>query len=196
MVEHKNIQNPDEYGDGDYAKFEMKLFSNNTKKSELENICMILAHIPDKRAQDLLKKFKDSDKADEVEWLDIAAEEGQFHYLSPSNEQEERDYLALKIVQEIEDQIIELEVEYDNLKLDLEKKEIEQEAIKELVKNGEIDKDEELGFHDYKIMLESQMEDLEKQIFLKEKIFEQIKKSIKTKKYKDVDSMYMRNIHF
>ena len=62
--------------------------------------------------------------------------------------------------------------------------------------NYGLGKDEELGFHDYKIMLESQMEDLEKQIFLKEKIFEQIKKSIKTKKYKDVDSICMRNIHF
>ena len=80
--------------------------------------------------------------------------------------------------------------------MELDKKEIEQEAIKELVKNGEVDKDEGLGFHDYKIMLESQMENLEKEISVKEKISEQIKKSIKTEKYKDVDPMYMRNIHF
>jgi len=196
MVEHKDIQNPEDYGDGDYAKFEMKLFSPYTERSELEEICMTLAHIPDKRAQDLLKKFKNSERASEVEWLDIAADEGQFHYLSPTNEQEERDYLALKVIQEIEDEIVEIQIKHDDLRLELDKKEIEQEAIKELVKNGEVDKDEGLGFHDYKIMIESQMENLEKEISVKEKISEQIKKSIKTEKYKDVDPMYMRNIHF
>ena len=196
MAEHKDIQNPNDYTDKDYDVFEMKLFSQFTSVEQLEEICMTLAHLPTKRAQELLEQFNRSERASEVGWLDCAMDEGQFHYLSPTNEQEERDYLALKVMQEIEDEIVDLQVKYDELRLEHEKQKIEHEAILELIKQGELDEDEALGFHEYKSIQETNMEELAHQIAVKEKTFDQIKKSIKTERYKDVDMMYMRHIHF
>lgn len=196
MTEHKDIQNPDDYTEEDYIVFEKKLFSLSTPTSELEDICMTLAHLPTKQAQDLLGKFKESTRANEVGWLDVAMDEGEFHYFSPENEQEERDYFALKVIQEIEDETMELQGKHDDLRLELRRMEIEQEAVLALVRKGEVDKDETLSFHDCKLIVTSQMEDLENQISVKEKTVEQIKESVKTEKYKNMDSMHMRHVHF
>ena len=78
MTKHKSIQKPEDYNDKDYQEFHDKLFSSSTPKSELEEICMTLAHLPTKKAQYLLKYFSESDRANEVEWLEFAIEEGQF----------------------------------------------------------------------------------------------------------------------
>ncbi|UCH98371.1 MAG: hypothetical protein JSV88_16430 [Candidatus Aminicenantes bacterium] len=196
MTGHKNTLKRDEFTEEEYQEFEMKLFSSLATVSELERICMTLAHLPTKHAQDLLKRFKESDRAHEVKWLDMALEEGEFHYLSPGNEQEERDYLALKVMQEIEDEILELQIKCDEFKLDLDKMEIKQEAVRELIKKGELDADEELGFHDVNVWIQSNIDELHQQIMVKEKTFNQVKESIKTERYKDVDPQVMRDIHF
>ncbi|MBU0713118.1 hypothetical protein KKA87_14535, partial [bacterium] len=98
MVEHKDIQNPEDYGAKHYAKFRYLLFSDETSREELEEICMTLAHLPTDEARQILDEFKNSERAGEVGWLDCAIEENMFNYLSPENEQEERDFLALKMV--------------------------------------------------------------------------------------------------
>lgn len=196
MTEHKDIQNPEDYTDQDYDKFEMKLFSQFTSVEQLEEICMTLAHLPTKRAQELLEKFRQSERAGEVEWLECAVEEGEFHYLSPTNEQEGRDYLALKVMQEIEDEIIDLQVQHDECEIAFRKSQIEQEAILELIKNGELDEEAAAEFEDENQIFKSEMEDLQEQINVKEKVFDQIKKSIKTERYKNVDLMHMRHVHF
>jgi hypothetical protein len=157
---------------------------------------MTLAHLPTKEAQELLEKFRQSDRADEVGWLQCAIDEGRFHYLSPTNEQEERDYLALKVLQEMEDQVVELETEYSGYEIELNKLEIEHEAVAALVKKGEIDENEEILYQDRKTMIESKMEELKKDIETQEKIFDQIKQSIKSEKYKDIDPMYMSEVVF
>lgn len=196
MIEHKNIQDPDAYNEEDYIVLEHKLLSPDTSTEELEEICMTLAHLPTKEAQELLEKFRQSDRADEVGWLQCAIDEGRFHYLSPTNEQEERDYLALKVLQEMEDQIVELETEYSGYEIELNKLEIEHEAVAALVKKGEIDENEEIVYQDRKTMIESKMEELKKDIETQEKIFDQIKQSIKSEKYKDIDPMYMSEVVF
>lgn len=196
MIEHKNIQDPDAYNEEDYIVLEHKLLSPDTSTEELEEICMTLAHLPTKEAQELLEKFRQSDRADEVGWLQCAIDEGRFHYLSPTNEQEERDYLALKVLQEMEDQIVELETEYSGYEIELNKLEIEHEAVAALVKKGEIDENEEILYQDRKTMIESKMEELKKDIETQEKIFDQIKQSIKSEKYKDIDPMYMSEVVF
>lgn len=196
MVEHKNIQDPDHYNEEDYIVLEHKLLSSDTPTEELEEICMTLAHLPTKEAQELLEKFRESDRADEVGWLQCAIDEGRFHYLSPTNEQEERDYLALKVLQEMEDQIVELETQYSQYEIELNMLEIEHEAVAALVKEGEIDEAEEIVCQDRKTILESKMEELEKTIETQEKIYDQIKQSIKSEKYKDLDPMYMSEVVF
>lgn len=184
------------FSEQDYKQFEAKLFSPSTPTSELESICMTLAHIPTKRAQELLAMFTESDRAHEVTWLGVAAEEGEFHYLSPQNEQEERDYLALKVMQELQDQLMELEIKFNDAKVAFDKMEIQHEAIRELVKKGELEPEEEAGLHDARVTFESDVEELRQQIQLKEKIYDQIGESIKTERYKEVDPMVMQNIHW
>ena len=196
MTEHKDIQNPDDYDADDYREYENLLLSPYTQVEKLEEICMTLAHLPTKQAQDLLAKFRHSERAAEVEWLECAVDEGRDHYLSPLNEQEDRDWLALKVMQEIEDKIIELEVEYNKLDLEWRKREIEREATAKLIKKNELNEDEALGFPEIFHFLKTQMANIREELAVKNKLFDQIKSSIKTERYKDVDTMYMRSVEF
>lgn len=195
MTDHKDIQDPQDYQNEDYKTFEQKLFSELTPVSELQEICMTLAHLPTKRAQELLAQFRQSERASEVEWLECAVDEGQFHYLSPENEQEEHDLLTLKVIQELEDAIVDLQIKYDEGQLFLKKRQIEHDAILELIKQGELDEEEALGFEDFRMVEESQLEDLAKEIAVKEKTVAQLKKSIQTPKYQNIDMTFIRHIH-
>lgn len=196
MAKHKDIQNPDNYTEKDYDIFEMKLFSQFTSVEQLEDICMTLAHLPTKRAQDLLKTFSQSERAKEVGWLECAMDEGQYLYLSPMNAQEERDFLALKLLQELEDKIVDLQIKHDELDLAVRKQQIEQEAITALIKRGELDQDEVAKFYNADLRGESEMQELAQQIAIQEKICQQIKASIMTERYKNVPTSYMQHIHF
>ena len=185
-----------DYQNEDYKTFEQKLFSELTPVSELQEICMTLAHLPTKRAQELLAQFRQSERASEVGWLECAVDEGQFHYLLPENEQEEHDLLTLKVIQELEDAIVDLQIKYDEGQLFLKKRQIEHDAILELIKQGELDEEEALGFEDFRMVEESQLEDLAKEIAVKEKTVAQLKKSIQTTKYQNIDMTFIRHIHF
>ncbi len=196
MTQHQDIQDPKTYTEEDYQRFQQELSSPLTERERLEEICMTLAHLPTKEAQDLLAEFETSERAAEVSWLECAMEEGEFHYMSPMNVQEERDYLALKMVQEMWDETIELEIKRDELQLELDKREIEHEAVQVLVAAGELDNTIASALHDLKIMLSGQIAELNDQISTKEKIYEQIKRSIKTERYRTIDPFAMRHVHF
>lgn len=196
MTEEKNTCQQEELTEQQYREMEVRLFSSSAPVSDLEKICMTLAHIPTEHSQDLLTRFKNSARGQDVAWLDEALAEGQFHYLSPLNEREERDYLALKVMQEIEDEIIDLQAKRDEAKLDLDKMAIKQEAVRELVKTEELDADEELGFHDVNVWLTSRIEELNREISVKEKIFARIKESIQTERYRNLNPQAMRNVQF
>ena len=72
MTEHKDIQDPKKYNEKDYEKFEYQLFAEDTPTEILKEIVMTLAHLPTKHAQNLLAKFNESDRAEEIEWLEPA----------------------------------------------------------------------------------------------------------------------------
>ncbi len=118
------------------------------------------------------------------------------HFLSPQTEQEEQDYLALKVMQEIEDEIVELEVERSQLQVEFDKKTIEHEAAQALIQNGEIDANDVQEILERRAQIELAMQDLQRKVRIKEKVLEQIKESIKTERYKIVNPVAMRNIHF
>ena len=191
MNKLKDIYEKDDFTEKDYQAFEKKLFSPLTAVSDLEKICMTLVHLPTKKAQDLLAAFKESDNAHKVGWLDCAIDEGQDVYMSPLNDLEEKEYLMLKMLQESEDELVDLEIKFNDAKLEVRRMEIEHEAIKDLVKKGELTKDEELGLHDVKLFFKSKVEELSEKIEFKEKISGQIKESIKTERYKHADPMIM-----
>ena len=200
MTEHKDIQDPKKFSEAHYRYFEAKLFSKETTKEELEDICMTLGHLPTKEAQDLLDKFQKSERAKEVEWLECAIDEGKHWYLSPTNEQEERDYLALKILNLKDDEIVELMGKQNEHNFQIRKMNIELEAMEKLVK----EKDENKEDLKYRIIALQELikieitklEEVDKEIELQEKIQEEIKQSITTERYKDMDPMYMNDVHF
>lgn len=200
MTEHKDIQDPKKFSEAHYRYFEAKLFSKETSKEELEDICMTLGHLPTKEAQDLLDKFKQNERAKEVEWLECAIDEGKHWYLSPTNEQEERDYLALKILNLKDDEIVELMGKQNEHNFQIRKMNIELEAIEKLAK-GKDENKEDLKYRiialQELIKIEiTKLEEVDKEIELQEKIREKIKQSITTERYKDMDPMYMNDVHF
>ncbi len=202
MTQHKDIQDPKNYSEMHYKYFEAKLFSKDTTREELEEICMTLAHLPTKEAQDLLDKFSKSKRANEVEWLECAIDEGKHWYLSPTNEQEERDYLALKMLQMKDDEIVELMGKRDEHDFQIQTMTIELQAFEKLAKeknNQNEDNDLKyriIALQDLIKMKTASLEEAEKEIELQEKIQKKIKQSITTKRYKDVDPMSMNEIHF
>ena len=128
--------------------------------------------------------------------MDIAIEEGQFVYLEPRNEREERDYLALKIAQEMIDQNVDLEIDMNEARLDLEKMEIEHGAIRELINSRKIEEKEGLALNDIELLFKLRFEKLKEKFELKEKIVDQILLSIRTPRYQNLDPDVMRDIHF
>ena len=196
MTEHKPIQDPEKFSEMNYKYFEAKLFSEDTSKEELEEICMTLGHLPTKKAQDLLQKFKNSKRAKDVEWLDCAIEEGKYLYLSSTNEQEERDLLALKLLYDKDNEIVEHMGKRDGHDYAIRKMKIELEALDELLKEDPDIEIEILAMQSVMQFETGKLEEVEKNMELQEKIREKIKQSITTERYKNVDPMYMANIHF
>ena len=184
------------FTDEDYKIFYEKLWSDETPTEELEEICMILANVPTAAARELIENFRESDRATDIDWLANAVSQGKHHYLSPRDNDEERDFIKLKLLGEMMDEIIELEVQFNITRIKLEKLDIELEAVKELVRRGEVDKVEEISFHPVQERHQSKMENLSTQINVKDKSYDLIRKSIKTERYQNVDPMSIKDIDF
>ncbi len=195
MVEHKDIQNPADFSAKDYQKFRYLLFSDDTSKEELEEICMTLAHLPTKEAKDLLEKFKTSERAGEVEWLECAIDENEFYYLSPENEQEERDFLAVKLIGEKDDRIVDLMTECDEHELAIRKFEIELAALRELLPDNPELEHNISAIHDAVLIEQSRLEEDRQQIELEERIQRKIRTSIQTERYKNLDPLTISEFH-
>lgn len=195
MTEQVSIQDPDEYSDQDMMSMAEQLFSTLTPTEELERICMLLAHLPTEGAQQLLRRFRESARASEVSWLDVAADEGAYHLLAPCNELEEQEFLTLKIIEEIEDEIVHLSVRRDELDLDRRKTQIRYSATKALIEVGQLEPDEALGFGDRLRCLQNDIDEVESRLEVEETVAQHLKGSITTPRYKNADPNVIRHIH-
>ncbi|MCD6205062.1 MAG: hypothetical protein J7L22_05315 [Candidatus Marinimicrobia bacterium] len=196
MTEHKKIQYPEDFSEKDYQYFRYKLFSDDATKEELEDICMSLVHLPTEEAKKLLEEFKHSERAAEVEWLEVAIEENQFHYLMPENEQEERDFLILKMIGEKDGMIVDLMGECQRHKYRIDKYEIESEALQHLLsENPDLEIDISV-LHDLIVIEKNNLEEKEKEIEKIEKIRTRLKDMIKTERLKNLSPMDIKNFHF
>lgn len=202
MTEHKDIQDPKKYSEKDYEKFEYQLFAEDTPTEILKEIVMTLAHLPTKRAQDMLARFNETDTAEEIEWLEPAMDEGKSLYIWPANDQEEKDMMALKLYHKINDQIIELMGEIDSYEYKIKQYEIESAALEKLQKE-KLSKDEKEDIK-YRIiaikniikMEENHLDETKKDIAIQEKINEKIKEDIKTERYKKLEPWDISGFHF
>jgi len=196
MTEHKKIQYPEDFSEKDYQYFRYKLFSDDATKEELEDICMSLVHLPTEEAKKLLEEFKHSERAAEVEWLEVAIEENQFHYLMPENEQEERDFLILKMIGEKDGMIVDLMGECQRHKYRIDKYEIESEALQHLLsENPDLEIDISVLL-DLIVIEKNNLEEKEKEIEKIEKIRTRLKDMIKTERLKNLSPMDIKNFHF
>lgn len=202
MMNHKDIQDPDNFSDKDYKKWDYLLFDDETSSEQLKDIVMTLAHLPTQRAQDLLEKFTNSNRAHEVEWLEPAMDEGKFWTTSPRDEKEERDMMALKLYFRKQDTIVELMGECDKYEYNINLMKIEMEALEqleqdELNENQQEDiKYRKSALHDLIIMEKSHLEEAKKDITVLEKISEKIIGSITTERYKDLQPWDIDGFHF
>lgn len=202
MMNHKDIQDPDNFSDKDYKKWDYLLFDDETSSEQLKDIVMTLAHLPTQRAQDLLEKFTNSNRAHEVEWLEPAMDEGKFWTISPRDEKEERDLMALKLYFRKQDTIVELMGECDKYEYNINLMKIEMEALEqleqdELNENQQEDiKYRKSALHDLIIMEKSHLEEAKKDITVLEKISEKIIGSITTERYKDLQPWDIDGFHF
>ncbi len=202
MTNHKNIQDPKKYSKKDYEKFEYELFAEDTPTQMLKDIVMTLAHLPTKRAQALLAKFNESDRAEEVEWLGPAMDEGKSLYIWPENDQEETDMMALKLYHKNNEQIIELMGEVDVSEYKNKQHEIELAALEKLQKE-KLSKDEKedikyriIAIKDMIKMEENHLEETKKDTAVQERINEKIKDGIKTEHYKNLEPWDISGFHF
>ncbi|MCK5147783.1 hypothetical protein KAR48_13580 [bacterium] len=194
MVQHMDIQKPDNYSDKDYKAFRFKLGSQYTSKKELEEICMTLAHLPTKEASEILDEFKKTERGGDVEWLDCAIEENKFLLLSPENEQERRDFIAIKLIGEIFDKIVELQCQTDGYQLCIIKNEIRLQALGKLQSENQIDH-EIAALNEVMKCNKQKINDIQQSILLEEKIEDEIRASIVSEKYKKLDPMDLVDFH-
>jgi hypothetical protein len=202
MTEHKKIQDLKKYRKNDYAKFEHLLFAEDTPNDIKKDIVLTLAHLPTKQAQNLLTKFSKSDRAEEVEWLEIAVDEGKAQYIWPENDQEERDMMALKLYHKMNDHIIALMGEAEVYEYKIEQCEIEIGAVEKL-QQEELNKDEKedikyriIAIKDIIKMEENNLEEIKKEIMIHEKIIKKIKEGITTERYKNLESWDISGFSF
>ncbi len=196
MTEHLSIQDPDDFSPEDLMRMAEHLFAPLTPVEELERICMTLAHLPTQEAQDLLARFQASPRAGEVSWLECAVEEGTYLLLDPTNPLEEREYLTLKVIQELTDEVTDLELERDKTNLSREKGEIRLSALQALADAGKVHPDEVLGYGCGIQCDADRIDRLNEEIDLKEAMIAHLRASITTPRYRQADPDFMRHVHW
>lgn len=194
MTEHLPIQDPDDFSPEDLMLMAEHLFAPLTPVEELERICMTLAHLPTQEAQDLLARFKVSPRAGEVGWLECALEEGTYHLLEPTNPLEEREYLTLKVISELTDEVIDLESERDKTSVEREKGEIRLSALQALADAGRVHPDEVLGYGCGIECDTNRIAELDQEIDIKEAMIAHLRASITTPRYRQADPGFMRHV--
>jgi len=202
MTEHKPLQDPKNFSEKDYKRFEFLLFCQDTSAEVLEDIVMTLAHLPTQRAQDLLARFKESDRAEDVAFLEPAVEEGKMWTIWPETVQEERDMMALKLYHKKNDHIVELMGQVKVYEYNINQYQIELQALEQLQKEALKKSEQEdikyriMAINDFLRMEKVNLEEANKDIAIEEKIAQKIKAGIKTERYKNLEPWDIAGFHF
>ncbi len=194
MSVKNGFERAENFTEEDYMKFKKILFSSSTPVEELERICVLLANSPTKQAQQILARFKQSDRAQEVQFLDVTVDEGTSNYLTPQDAHEEKDYLALQVIYEMDRELKELNQELEDALMDAARIAIKHEAVAELVNRGELEKEEERDLSEEASTFHARIDDIKLEIQKKEKIVIEIRNMIQTEKYRDVENDVLKNL--
>ena len=181
---HMDVQEPEKYTEAEYKQFEAKLNDPNTNIEEIERIAMTLAHIPDERALQMLKRFKENPRSAEVRWgIETAIDECTFWVLSPRGEQEERDFLAMKLIHDYDERQVELGVEMEKKQEAVRKLEIELEVVERPAKRRPNFRERTVTLRDLLAMEQARLTKLQEELDQNEFILQALEKSIKTERF-------------
>ncbi|WP_058556482.1 hypothetical protein [Thiohalocapsa sp. ML1] len=196
MTEHLPIQDPDDWPPELLMDMAEALFAPLTPVSELERICMTLAHLPTEDAQRLLARFKASPRAAEVSWLECAIDEGACLLLEPTNELEEREFLTLKVIEDLEYETADLDGELSVAQLSLDKADIRLGALRALVETGRAPPAAAEALLADIADTGRRRDALLADIAQHEAMIEHLRASITTPRYRRADPDVLRHIHF
>lgn len=201
MAQHRPILDPEKISEEDYQKFEHLLLSEDTEQELVEGIALFLAYIPTERAKSILQKFKNSERAKEIEWLDLEMEEAKARYIWPNTDQEAIDLMASKLYHEKKEAIVDLIAQKVDCESQIIRYEIELNALHELQKEKlnadeeEILKNKIMALNELLNMEKKKFDQLEKEMAFEEKVIEKIKSNVQTERYKKLLSRDISGSH-
>lgn len=106
-----------------------KLHDPRTTQEELKRIVMELAHANHPEALQALEQFRESPRANEVEWIEHAIDESTYFVLDPKNEREEKDYMRVELWQEYEEELYDKMAQRDAAEVHKQQLKVEKEFL-------------------------------------------------------------------
>lgn len=110
-----------------------KLHDPRTPQEELKRIVMTLAHLDIAEALQALEEFRQSPRAEEVEWIEQAIDESTYFVLEPKNEREEKDYLRVELWQEYEEELYDKMAQRDAAEVHKQQLKVEKEFLEKAI---------------------------------------------------------------
>jgi len=171
--------------------------NHNKKTGEL----IALAHQGTQKSIKKISDFIQTTKSKDLEaTAKIAKDEAEFFYYSPNNDQEKKDLLLAKIINDREDRLImDSECKASAAKFELEKLDLERAVHQKLLKSLPKAKQKDWQYcfsEDYYQTVLGRLQEIEDDIDYEKKWIETAKKSIKTKKYLDLPFDFFQHYHW
>ena len=129
---------------------------------------------------------------------EIAMDEAKYFYYCANNEQEEKDFLLAKMIRRKEEQIFDLELKADSVKLELEKLALDKKIHEQVIKSQNAKQAKEWKYYfseDHAIIVRNELTAVEDDIAYLSAWVEQAKKIIKTKRFKTIPDEVIDYIH-
>lgn len=153
--------------------------------------------------KETLKKLKENivKEKDEKKLIDaqLAYEEAEMFYYSPSNEQQEKELILAKIISERKERLSDLDSMLESAKFNLEKLDLELEVHQSLLKKQTPAQAEEWKYNfseDYYIADKNRLHELSDEIAYEMAWIKQAQKMIKTEKFKNLPMGFFSRFHF
>jgi|SRR3989338_2667270 len=131
---------------------------------------------------------------------EIAKDEAEYFYYSPTSEQEEKDLLLAKIIRDREDHLtMDLKCQAGAAKFELEKLDLAREIHKKLLKSLPKTKQKDWQYYfseDHYQTIANRLQEIEKDIDYETNWIETAKKIIKTKKYLNLPPDFFKHYHW
>jgi len=181
---------PNDYTPAELKLWITKLHDPHTPEEELKRIAMTLAHLDNPEALRALEEFRQSPRAEEVEWIDHAIDESTYFVLEPKNEREEKDYLRVELWQEYEEELLDKMGQRDAAIAHKQQLEVEKEFLEAAIANAPNESIRiqlmlrQSGMDHQIIMAENDRMNLEEEIAGLEFIVDQIEKAVESPLYR------------